>query len=278
MTLFKKIILYQTRFPIIIVLLPIIFSIFILKKFANFNFEISNLLCILTLWSYYTIRVVDEQKDYNYDLKYHPHRPIASGRISILDLWISNIFLIFCIFLYVYFLDFFRYIYFVGFYLLSFISFTFLSKKNFGIVSLHDNFLAYNFINSLGNAYILILTYIGAILYAKNTLNFQILIFHFLLCFGGSLLLEITRKIDSSGPDTYLHNISWRQYLTIFLSIILAMNIGALGFIYLVKWKIGLLFIFNILLLLILNSKNLKNLKIVPYFWYLFLLLICFIF
>lgn len=232
--MFEKIKVYtKERFPVIPLFL---YSFLTLSAIGTFFEEwpqpwVILILSLVYLGFWFHIRILDEFKDYSFDVKYHPERPVSSGEILLDDikrLGVYNATII--IFLPLIITRSFSLILF----LISF-GYTFLMYKEFFI----ENFAERNL-----TLYIITheVVFIPLFLYFYSAFNGSLWlphsvssVAHFIYLLTPITLMEIGRKIkhrkDTSGKfttDTYAYR--WGQQRTIYIFAALVTLVGVLSF------------------------------------------------
>ncbi|MBC7406700.1 MAG: UbiA family prenyltransferase [Candidatus Parcubacteria bacterium] len=191
------------RFPIFSLLLLSGLSLGVLQKLSSTYTQViilnlgNYLYCLcLIIYLYFTIRVLDEIRDYKSDAILHPDRPVPRGLISVKELIAVNL---------------------VWLGLLSIFNFTFIGILNLtctviifvlllSIITYLANkvrlFWVHNLILSVGNIALL-----GAVYYLLQLDFSQAFVWkHLFFSFAGSYLIEVIRKIDKVDVDGYRKN------------------------------------------------------------------------
>ncbi|MEI6728851.1 MAG: hypothetical protein WCK98_04375 [bacterium] len=185
-------------------------------------------IAVATLWNilqFLLLRIGDDYKDQKTDNQLYKTRPIQSKVVTFkslkylyLGLLLVYIFLSKEILLEKYF----------WLSMLVFFGGYFLIFKDYFIPNLRKNFLLYNFLSAINIPLIVFATYL--IWYSNwPTLNFTLLLKHFLVAALGSLLLELVRKGDRKTEDGYLQHMPLHAYIGLVCACNLIMSL-ALGF------------------------------------------------
>jgi 4-hydroxybenzoate polyprenyltransferase len=165
---------------------------------------------MVNVWQYFTLRVFDEYKDLEIDNELHPNRPIQRGLLSIRELAVFSAgWLVLCL---------------VGFWLIqpnwlwallavgSFLLVMLVSANNYFVPGLRQNFLLYNLLHSTSSPVIFLTTYLLWFAFTGWVLDLSLLVSHFLLVLGGTVLLDLVRSAEERHPDSYLTHMSKWQF------------------------------------------------------------------
>lgn len=202
----RRFIKYQNeRFPFLIIIFTtaaVIFSSFTVAA-SEFSFGKASVIAFITsLLFMFHIRLFDELKDFEHDLKYYPDRPVSRGLMSIGE--IRNLAVcVIAIEVLINLLDP------VGVLLLFFIAlcYSLIARKEFFVRKwLRDHFFTYNLVHYVQMSLLLIYFYslAGATLWPPS----RLLIFHFFFTNFTLILLEWARKMrprfeENESRDTY---------------------------------------------------------------------------
>jgi len=195
------------------------------------QFRIVLVLSFIYLGFWFHLRVLDEFKDYKFDLKYHPDRPIAKGIISLKEVKYADILtaalMIFLSFIIT------RNVIFVLF-LISF-GYTFLMFKEFFVENFSDRKTTlYIIAHEVVFLPLLLFFYsvFNGFLWLPLTISSTT---HFLYVLAPITLIEIGRKIKhrtgiagKKTSDTYAFR--WGQEKTIYIFALLILIIGVISF------------------------------------------------
>lgn len=249
--IFHKIKLYnRERFPIIAIsLFCISISIglsSISPQYSIINIILNSIFLVLLLLH---MRILDEFKDYKYDNKNHPDRPVQSGKISLQELKIVGIINITALSILSLYLN--PNTYFLIFIFVIFYSL--LMYKEFFIQNFYEKSpLAY----LISHQFIFVPTLVFLLLGMNVIINIDFfLVITFLII--PIILVELGRKIEfrydeKGNKTTDSYAFVWGQKKTIFATIILVLL--ALAIIYILYGiNIGFLILLSILLFLIIT-------------------------
>jgi 4-hydroxybenzoate polyprenyltransferase len=224
------------------------------------------------------IRVIDDYKDYLFDLKYHSDRPIQSGVIKIKTLLIIDVIGLFIQAILNLYFSIEAFIW----WLIAF-SYTILATNEFFIgEKIKRNFFLYNFLNLI--QLLILQFYIYAIIYPSFILTDKLLIIHFIFVMFNITLLEFGRKLKSKeeeniGKDTYSSRLGIARATIIYIIISLVIyyifnfilfNLQYKMFILMLSLiPLNLLLISSIIYLKINNALSSKILEICAILFYL---------
>lgn len=200
----KRLWTYQReRFPIFIMLftsISVIFSSAAVALPSNLNLldkiPFLILAIILSILFMFHLRVVDEHRDYFFDSKYHPDRPVQKGIVSLKELMVLNsisliiqVLLVLNLSLKSNFL-----------WLLAF-AYTIISGKDFFLGNkIKKKFLIYNSLNLIQ---LLIFQFFLYSIFNPNFNFFNLVLFlHFVFAVMNVALLEFARKMKSSKNES----------------------------------------------------------------------------
>jgi hypothetical protein len=193
----------KERFPVIVLGLSFIPAILSSGAVVTGSISTEFVLLALTISLAYLlhVRIIDEFRDYEHDLKHHKDRPLSIGAITLNDLrvidWIAIVAVI----------------------LLSFYSslqalliavvmlcYSFLARNEFFLgLKFRKHFYLYNAVNLVQMLLLQMLVYT----LASETFVFtSIILIHFLFTATGTIIFEFLRKVkspgrDGTGQDTY---------------------------------------------------------------------------
>lgn len=217
MNVLKRFYIYQNeRFPIAILTFTTLAVVLSSAAILSYRIEIHQFVlnffaCLAFL---YHIRVIDEHRDYDHDVKYHPDRPVQRGLITLRELFYFNIpGLILFIFTSVF------YGYTTIVYGGALIVFSFLAWKDFLIGNwLRKRFYLYNAVNMLQ------MVLVQMFIYCVFTQSFnvtKVMWIHLVFVIFNTIIMEFVRKIktssdESEGKDTYSWYLGYKRSLYIF--------------------------------------------------------------
>jgi 4-hydroxybenzoate polyprenyltransferase len=202
----KRFIKYQSeRFPFLIIIFTtaaVIFSSFTIAV-GEFNFGKTTVVAFITsLLFMFHIRLFDELKDFEHDLKYYPDRPVSRGLMSVNE--IRNLSM--CVIAIEILINVFDPI---GILLLFIVAlcYSLIARKEFFVRKwLREHFFTYNLAHYVQISLLLIYFYslAGATLWPPS----RLLIFHFFFTNFTLILLEWARKMrpsfeENESRDTY---------------------------------------------------------------------------
>lgn len=224
--LLKNFYSYQKeRFPIVVLALSFLPAI--LSSSAVTAVQLSPvfvLVALLVSVSYLLhVRIIDEFRDYEHDLKHHKDRPVPSGVISLEDLRIVDLIVVTVVLLVPIFVSFEAFLIAIVMLLYSY----FARKEFFLGLQFRKHFYFYNAINLVQMLLLQILVYT----FANPTFSFTSLVtVHFLFTATGTVIFEFLRKVknpgdDGTGKDTYTWFLGFNNALILY-AIFMVINIA----------------------------------------------------
>jgi 4-hydroxybenzoate polyprenyltransferase len=200
----KNFYVYQKeRFPIVVLGLSFLPAILSSGSVVGVQAEVKFVLIALIVSVAYLlhVRIIDEFRDYEHDLKHHKERPVSSGIISLKELRIIDWFAIVAVLL-------------ASLYSgpetllisVTMLLYSYFARKEFFLgLQLRRHFYLYNAVNLVQMFLLQILVYTVA----NPSFSFTALVtVHFLFTTTGTLIFEFLRKVkspgdDGTGKDTY---------------------------------------------------------------------------
>ena len=223
-----KLYLYQKeRFPLAVLFfttLSVVLSSAAIVYQNDFSFSIHWIGIVLAFSAaiifMFNVRVLDEIKDYEFDFKHHPERPVQRGLISLKSLFVVNfIFLVilFIISIYSSLLAFLFLLIALIYSLIAGFDF-FLGRR------IRKRFFLYNILCLL--QLLMFQVHLYLILTPKLDFLDSLLYIHFFFVLVNAGVIEVGRKIkvksnESSGKDTYSSRMGKKKAIFLFLGIIL---------------------------------------------------------
>jgi len=168
----------------------------------------------------FTMRVLDERRDFTHDNTYHQDRPLQRGLITFKELYACNTILVIIALCSLLLLGVIPFI--IG--LCTFL-FCLVAGRDFFLHRyLKHHFLFYNAVNLLQMFGVQLLIY--AVLDSSFSLSSSLLWLHFIFAILNSVLLEIVRKIkppaeESNGNDTYSWRLGFRGAILLYTIMVL---------------------------------------------------------
>jgi len=217
MNFVKSLYQYQEeRFPVKILFFTTMAVVLSSAAILSYNVNIYQIVgafvaCMAFLFH---VRVIDESRDFDHDLKYHPERPVQRGLISIRQLfYIDAVGVI--VFITVA-LIFGRISKFYGAALLLF---SFVAWKDFFLRNwLKKKFYLYNAVNMLQMVLLQMLIYS---IFTQSFMVTQVMWIHLVFVIFNTIIMEFVRKIktmadESRGEDTYSWHMGFFRSLMVF--------------------------------------------------------------
>jgi 4-hydroxybenzoate polyprenyltransferase len=217
----------RERFPFAILIfttLSVVLSSAAILYLDNFSWNLHLIKIVLATVAgiifMFNVRVLDEVKDFDFDSKHHPERPIQKGKISLKDLlFINAIFLLVLFFISIY-SSYLAFLFLLGALIYSLVAgFDFFMGRK-----IRKHFFIYNALCLLQ----LLLFQMHVYLILFPTLNFadSLLYVHFFFVLANSGVIEVGRKMkvkknESTGKDTYSSRMGKKRATGFFLAIIL---------------------------------------------------------
>lgn len=213
----KNFYIYQKeRFPIVVLglsFLPAILSSgAVVTSQAEFKFVLIAL--IVSVAYLLHVRIIDEFRDYEHDLRHHKERPVSSGIISLKELRVIDWLAIVAVPL-------------ASLYAgpealliaVAMLLYSYFARKEFFLgLQFRRYFYLYNAVNLVQMLLLQILVYI----IANPSFSFTTLVtVHFLFTTTGTIIFEFLRKVkspgnDGTGKDTYTWFLGWSKALLIY--------------------------------------------------------------
>jgi 4-hydroxybenzoate polyprenyltransferase len=255
--LFSRFNTYQReRFPFLVLsftTLAVILSSAAILYAGNFSWSLYCVRIVLAtlagIFFMFNVRVLDEIKDFHFDLKYHSERPVQRGLISLKELFFIDVLFLLMLFLISIYSSNLAFVFLLAALIYSFIAgFDFFMGRK-----IRDKFFLYNFLCLMQ----LLLFQMHVYLVLFPNLNFMepILYIHFLFVLFNSGVIEVGRKMkvksnESLAKDTYSSRLGKIKATILFLVVIL-FSFVSFAYIFLSTFQLNFWFLIALVVLLV---------------------------